>query len=91
MDNCKLSAVIDFSGAAALDPACDLVIAWTYLSGKAREIFISKIDMAPDTWLRARAWALWKATFELCQIADKNSAESLLQKTIIFNILNDYN
>ena len=91
VDNCKLSAVIDFSGAAALDPACDLVIAWTYLSGKAREIFISKIDMAPDTWLRARAWALWKATFELCQIADKNSAESLLQKTIIFNILNDYN
>lgn len=29
-------------GGSIGDPACDLVIAWTYLSGKAREIFISK-------------------------------------------------
>jgi aminoglycoside phosphotransferase (APT) family kinase protein len=88
MDGGKLSAVIDFGGAAVGDPACDLVIAWTYLSGKSRETFISKMDMAPDTWLRARAWALWKATFELCQIVDKNSSDALLQKTIISNILN---
>jgi aminoglycoside phosphotransferase (APT) family kinase protein len=88
MDSGKLSAVIDFGGAAVGDPACDLVIAWTYLSGKAREIFISKMDMDSDTWLRARAWALWKATFELCQIVDKNSSDALLQKTIISNILN---
>jgi len=87
MDGEKLSAVIDFGGAAVGDPACDLVIAWTYLSGKAREIFISEMNMDPDTWLRARAWALWKATFELCQIADKSSADALLQKTIISNIL----
>jgi len=49
------------------------------------------MDIDTDTRRRARAWALWKATFELCQIADKNSAEAYLQKTIIFNILNDYN
>lgn len=88
MDGGKLSAVIDFGGAAVGDPACDLVIAWTYLSGKAREVFISKMDMDPDTWLRARAWALWKATFELCQIADKNSSEALLQKQIIGEVAN---
>jgi aminoglycoside phosphotransferase (APT) family kinase protein len=85
----KLSAVIDFGGAAVGDPACDLVIAWTYLSGKARKIFISKMDMDTDTWLRARAWALWKATFELCQIADKNSSEALLQKQIIDEAIDD--
>ena len=87
MDRGKLSAVIDFGGAAVGDPACDLVIAWTYLSGKAREIFISKMDMDFDTWLRARAWALWKATFELCQISDKNSPEAGLQKRIIGEVL----
>jgi len=87
MDGDKLSAVIDFGGAAVGDPACDLVIAWTYLSGKAREIFISKMDMDPDTWLRARAWALWKATFELCQIPDKNSPEAGLQKRIIDEVV----
>lgn len=88
MDSGKLSAVIDFGGAAVGDPACDLVIAWTYLSGKAREIFISKMDMDTDTWLRARAWALWKATFELCQISDKNSPEAGLQKRIINEVMN---
>ncbi|MBL3284513.1 Phosphotransferase enzyme family protein [Rickettsiales endosymbiont of Paramecium tredecaurelia] len=84
----KLSAVIDFGGAAVGDPACDLVIAWTYLSGKAREIFISKMAMDPDTWLRGRAWALWKATFELCQIADKRSHEAEAQKRIIDEVAN---
>ncbi|WP_162902401.1 aminoglycoside phosphotransferase family protein, partial [Facilibium subflavum] len=36
----QLSGVIDFGGMAVGDPACDLVIAWTYLTDKAREIFI---------------------------------------------------
>jgi len=89
MDGGKLSAVIDFGGAAIGDPACDLVVAWTYLSGKAREIFISEMDMDPDTWLRARAWALWKATFELCQISDKNSPEAKTQKIIIDEVIDD--
>jgi aminoglycoside phosphotransferase (APT) family kinase protein len=88
MDSGKLSAVIDFGGAAVGDPACDLVIAWTYLSGKAREIFIYEMAIDSDTWLRARAWALWKATFELCQIADKNSPEATLQKRIIDEVMN---
>lgn len=88
MDSGKLSAVIDFGGAAVGDPACDLVIAWTYLSGKVREIFISEMDMDQCTWLRARAWALWKATFELCQIADKNIPEAGFQKRIIDEVIN---
>ena len=88
MDNGKLSAIIDFCGVAVGDPACDLVIAWTYLSGKAREIFIAEMNLDQATWLRARAWALWKATFELCQIKDKNSAKALLQKRIIDEVIN---
>lgn len=87
MDGRKLSAIIDFGGMALGDPACDLVIAWTYLSEKPRNIFMSKMDMDEDTWLRARAWALWKATFELCHIRDKNSTEAKAQKCIIENVL----
>ncbi len=89
MDGGKLSAVIDFGGAAVGDPACDLVIAWTYLSGKARKIFIAEMGMDQDTWLRARAWALWKATFELCQISDKNSSEAEVQKQIIDEVMSE--
>jgi aminoglycoside phosphotransferase (APT) family kinase protein len=87
----KLSAVIDFGGVAVGDPACDLVIAWTYLSGRARDIFIQEMNLGmnldPDTWLRARAWALWKATFELCQMKDRDSLEFILQKRIIEEVL----
>lgn len=39
MKDGKLSAVIDFGGMGMGDPACDLVIAWTYLKGKSRGIF----------------------------------------------------
>jgi aminoglycoside phosphotransferase (APT) family kinase protein len=85
--NNKLSAIIDFGGMAIGDPACDLVIAWTFLKGTAREIFIQEMVLDKDTWLRAKAWALWKATFELCQIADKNSPEAYIHKKIIQDVL----
>ena len=45
------------------------------------------MDLDEDTWLRAKAWVLWKATFELCQIADKNSPEALIQKRIIEDVI----
>lgn len=83
----RLSAVIDFGGIALGDPACDLVIAWTFLHGKARDIFIHKMVFDEDTWLRAKAWALWKATYELCQIADHNTPESEIHKKIIEDVL----
>ncbi|WP_367606739.1 aminoglycoside phosphotransferase family protein [Legionella sp. W05-934-2] len=83
----KLSAIIDFGGMSLGDPACDLVIAWTFLKGKARQVFIKEINLDEDTWLRAKAWVLWKATYELCQIADKNSAEGWTQQEIIKEVL----
>lgn len=88
MEDGKLSAVIDFGCTAIGDLACDLVIAWTYLSGKSREIFINEMNLDYDTWLRARGWALWKATFELCQIKDKDSDAGKEQIKIIFDVMN---
>lgn len=55
LKNSKLSAIIDFGGVALGDPACDLVIAWTFLNGKARDIFVQEMDLDEDTWLRAKA------------------------------------
>lgn len=88
-NNGSLSGIIDFGCVGVGDPACDLVIAWTYLEGKARDIFINEMNLDEDTWLRARAWALWKATFELCNREDKNDPESIKQKCIIEDILSD--
>ena len=88
IDNGKLSAVIDFGGMAVGDPACDLVIAWTYFNGKSRDIFIKNMEIDENTWLRAKAWALWKASYELCQMPDKNSIEADMQKKIINEVIN---
>jgi aminoglycoside phosphotransferase (APT) family kinase protein len=88
MKNNKLSGVIDFGGMGIGDPACDLVIAWTFLKENAREIFKQAMGLDADTWIRAKGWALWKATFELCHIKDRDSAPAMLQKNIISSLIN---
>ena len=62
-----------------------------YFKDEAREIFINEMKLDDDTWLRAKAWALWKATYELCQLADLESSEALRQKRIIDELLNFIN
>ncbi|MFI9583462.1 aminoglycoside phosphotransferase family protein [Streptomyces sp. NPDC052236] len=59
--NKRLSAVIDFGTCGIGDPACDLVMAWTYFVGDERKIFRETVGLPDDAWRRARGWALWKA------------------------------
>jgi aminoglycoside phosphotransferase (APT) family kinase protein len=60
-DGGTLAAVIDFGTCGVGDPACDLVIAWTLLSGESRRAFAKTVNENADVWARARGWALWKA------------------------------
>jgi aminoglycoside phosphotransferase (APT) family kinase protein len=84
----KLAAIIDLGGLGVGDPACDMVIAWTFLKGKSREIFKQHVNLDAATWERAKGWTLWKATFELCNLIDKTSFEATKHKLIIAEILN---
>jgi aminoglycoside phosphotransferase (APT) family kinase protein len=59
--NGELYAIIDFGCCGVGDPACDLSIAWTFLSEQARQVFKSELNLDEATWQRGRAWALWKA------------------------------
>ena len=56
-----LVGVIDFGTCGVGDPACDLAIAWTLLSGDSRTAFRDVLAVDPATWARGRGWALWKA------------------------------
>jgi aminoglycoside phosphotransferase (APT) family kinase protein len=56
-----LRAVIDFGCSAIGDPACDLVMAWTFFDGDSRAVFRDAVAFDEATWSRARGWALWKA------------------------------
>jgi aminoglycoside phosphotransferase (APT) family kinase protein len=57
----SLCAVIDFGCTAVGDPACDLVMAWTFFAGESGEVFRSGLRFDDATWARGRGWALWKA------------------------------
>jgi aminoglycoside phosphotransferase (APT) family kinase protein len=61
----RLAAVIDFGTCAVGDPACDLVLAWTFLDPPSRRTFRQRLDVDAGTWARARGWALWKALVTL--------------------------
>jgi aminoglycoside phosphotransferase (APT) family kinase protein len=54
----RLNAVIDFGCLGVGDPACDLMIAWTLLSGDARDLFRAALAVDDSTWARGRGWAL---------------------------------
>jgi aminoglycoside phosphotransferase (APT) family kinase protein len=83
----RLRAVIDFGTCGVGDPACDLVIAWTFLEGEAREVFRQTVALDDDTWARGRGWALWKALIVMAagrrriNLADRN-AERVVEAAI---------
>jgi aminoglycoside phosphotransferase (APT) family kinase protein len=54
----RLSAVIDFGCLGIGDPACDLTIAWTLLTGEPRDTFRAALSVDDATWARGRGWAL---------------------------------
>jgi aminoglycoside phosphotransferase (APT) family kinase protein len=57
----RLHAVIDSGNCAVGDPACDLVIAWTFFEGASRSAFRERLGLDHETWRRAQGWAIWKA------------------------------
>jgi aminoglycoside phosphotransferase (APT) family kinase protein len=71
------------------DPACDLVIAYTFLHGNSKKIFKEHVDLDSNTWTRAKGWTLWKETFELCNLTDKASTTANKQRCVIEEVLNE--
>lgn len=85
ISNGKLSAVIDFGQLAIGDPACDLAIYWTFLSGESQNIFRQVLKLDSDTWDRARGWVLWKT---LCAPIAGTDYKSILNALIAdFNLV----
>ncbi len=58
VSNGELAGVIDFGLLGVGDPACDLMVAWTYLSADARQVFRGELAVDGPTWARGRGWAL---------------------------------
>jgi aminoglycoside phosphotransferase (APT) family kinase protein len=85
--NGRLSAVIDFGCCGVGDPACDLVMAWTFFSGESREAFRAALGLDQATWARARGWALWKALITLAEHIEGNPDKSAEARRVITEVL----
>jgi aminoglycoside phosphotransferase (APT) family kinase protein len=84
------AAVLDFGSSGVGDPACDMVIAWTFLSGSSRERFRLELGVDSGTWSRGRGWALWKALISLVGHLERGAPEAALARRDIEQVLADY-
>ena len=83
----RLAAVLDFGSSGVGDPACDTVIAWTFLSGSARARFRADLGVDPGTWSRGRGWALWKALITLVGQLERDAPDAARTRREIGEIL----
>lgn len=86
----RLNAVIDFGCSAVGDPACDLTIAWTLLSGESREAFCAGVPVDGAAWARGRGWALWKALITLAEYIHTNPLKAREARRVIDEVLADH-
>jgi len=86
----RLSAVIDFGCSGVGDPACDLVIAWTFLSGESRETFRAGVPVDSAAWARGRGWALWKALITLAGWMNDDPLKAEEARRVITEVLTDH-
>jgi aminoglycoside phosphotransferase (APT) family kinase protein len=86
----RLAAVLDFGSSGVGDPACDVVLAFTFLSGESRERFRAELGADPGTWSRGRGWALWKGLITLVEHLEEGSPDAALARRDIEQVLFDY-
>jgi aminoglycoside phosphotransferase (APT) family kinase protein len=86
----RLSAVIDFGCLGVGDPACDVMVAWTYLSAKTRPAFRAALPVDDATWARGRGWALSFGLIALPYYQDINPVLSGIARHAIDEALADH-
>jgi aminoglycoside phosphotransferase (APT) family kinase protein len=86
----QLSAVIDFAGLGAGDPACDMVIAWNLLSPQTRPIFRAALQVDDATWTRAQGWALTTGLNAYTSYAATNPLVAMNTRRQITQVLIDH-
>lgn len=85
-----LSAVIDFGCLGVGDPACDLMVAWTLLSAKSREVFRTALQVDEATWTRGRGWALSFGLIALPYYQTTNPVLARIAKHAIDEVIADH-
>lgn len=86
----RLSAVIDFGCLGVGDPACDLTVAWTLLSGETRDTFRAALPVDDATWARGRGWALSVGLIALPYYQSTNPVLAGIARHAVAEVLADH-
>ena len=86
----RLAAVIDFGSSGIGDPACDMTLAWTFLSGESREAFQAALPLDAATWARGRGWTLWKALITYAGNLEGDPVVALSARRVIDGVLAEH-
>lgn len=87
----RLSAVIDFGGAGAGDPAADIIAAWSVFNERGRAAFRRALEVDEGTWKRARGYALHQAALIIPYYVKTNPEFVALAKRTVEQVLVDMN
>jgi aminoglycoside phosphotransferase (APT) family kinase protein len=86
----RLSAVLDFGCMGVGDPACDAMVAWTYLDAETRTVFRAELDVDDAMWSRARGWALVFGIVALPYYQHTNPEFAAVARRAIDEVLSEY-
>lgn len=86
----ELTAVIDFGTCGVGDPACDLAIAWTLLTGDGRRAFRERLSVDDATWARGRGWAFWKTLVTCARTRGRDDREATEARRVLEEIRAEY-
>ena len=85
----RLSAVIAFGGLGVGDPACDLLPAWSLLTGESRAVFRRELGADDALWARGRGQALAQALAFIPYYLHSNPVGVRTARRVIAEVLED--
>jgi aminoglycoside phosphotransferase (APT) family kinase protein len=86
----RLSAVIDFGCLGIGDPACDVMVAWMFLSADTRGVFRAVLQVDEATWRRGRGWALSAGLIALPYYQNSNPVLARIAQRAIDEVLAEH-
>lgn len=86
----RISAIIDFGCLGVGDPACDLQVAWNFLTAGTREAFREVLPVDDATWARGRGWALSVGLIALPYYQNTNPVLAGIARRAIAEVLADH-
>jgi len=86
----KISGIIDFGLSGIGDPACDMMVAWTFLDKKGREKFRTIVQADDATWIRGRGWAFTMGVVAYPYYKETNPEFAEIAKRAIDEVVADY-